>query len=106
MGHNVVVLPGVSVGDGAIIGAGSIVTKSVPPYAITVGVPASVRRLRFDERTIERLLKVRWWDFELSELSGLDFRNPAACLSRLEEMRARRAEARQPALGATQSAQR
>lgn len=89
-GHNVNILPGVSVGDGAIIGAGSVVTKDVPPYAIVVGAPAQVRRLRFDERTIERLLRLKWWDLELSELSGLPFRDIERCLDRIEEIRERR----------------
>ena len=91
-GHNVNILPGVSVGDGAIIGAGSVVTKDLPPYAIAVGSPAQVRRLRFDERTIERLLRLKWWDLELSELSGLPFRDIERCLDRIEEIR----ELRQP----------
>lgn len=89
-GHNVNILPGVSVGDGAVIGAGSVVTKDVPPYAIVVGAPARVRRLRFDERTIERLLRLKWWDLELSELSGLPFRDTERCLDRIEEIRERR----------------
>jgi acetyltransferase-like isoleucine patch superfamily enzyme len=93
-GHNVNVMPGVNVGDGAIIAAGSVVTKDVPPFAIVAGVPAQVKRLRFSERTIERLLRVKWWELDLSELSGLPFRDVERCLGRLEEIRARRAEKR------------
>src|SRR6185312_1757054 len=59
-GHNVNIMPGVSVGDGAIIGAGSIVTKDIPAYAIAAGVPATVKRFRFSEKTIERLLRLKW----------------------------------------------
>jgi acetyltransferase-like isoleucine patch superfamily enzyme len=92
-GHNVNILPGVSVGDGAVIGAGSVVTKDVPPYAIVAGAPAQVRRMRFSERVIDRLLRLRWWDLELSELSGLPFRDVERCLDRIEEIRARRARA-------------
>lgn len=88
-GHNVNVLPGVNVGDGAVIAAGAVVTHDVPAYAIVAGVPARVKRFRFPDAVIERLLKVRWWDFELSELSGLPFRDVTTCLTRLEEMRAR-----------------
>jgi acetyltransferase-like isoleucine patch superfamily enzyme len=88
-GHNVNILPGVSVGDGAIIGAGSVVTRSVPPFAVVAGVPAQVRRMRFSERTIERLLRLKWWELELSELSGLPFRDVERCLDRIEEIRAR-----------------
>jgi len=89
-GHNVNILPGISVGDGAVIGAGSVVTKDVPPYAIVAGAPAQVRRLRFDERTIERLLRLKWWELELSDLSGLPFRDIERCLDRIEEIRGRR----------------
>lgn len=86
-GHNATILGGVTVGDGAIIAAGSVVTKDVPPYAIVTGVPAGVKRLRFPEKTIERLLAVRWWDLELAELSGLPFRDVDRCLDKLEEIR-------------------
>jgi acetyltransferase-like isoleucine patch superfamily enzyme len=89
-GHNVNILPGVNVGDGAVIGAGSVVTKDVPPYAIVVGAPAKVQRLRFKEKVIERLLKARWWDLELSELSGLPFRDVERCLDRIEEIKTRK----------------
>jgi acetyltransferase-like isoleucine patch superfamily enzyme len=88
MGHNVNVMAGVSVGDGAVVAAGSVVTKDVPPYAIVAGCPAVIRRYRFPERIIERLLAVRWWDFELKSLSGLNFREIDDCLPRLEELRA------------------
>ena len=88
MGHNVNVLGGVTIGDGAIIAAGAVVTKPVPPYAIVAGVPAKLVRYRFDDRTIERLLAVRWWEFDLAELSGLNFREIAECLPRLDEIRA------------------
>lgn len=89
-GHNVNVMPGVNVGDGAIIGAGSVVTKDVPPYAIVAGVPATVKRFRFSEAVVERLLRLKWWDLELSDLSGLPFRDVERCLDRIEEIRARK----------------
>jgi len=86
-GHNVNVMAGVNVGDGAIIAAGSVVTRDVPPYAIVAGVPATVKRLRFPEKTIERLLRVKWWDLELSQLSGLPFRDIGRCLDMIEAIR-------------------
>lgn len=89
-GHNVNVMAGVSVGDGAIIGAGSVVTKDVPPFAIVAGVPARVVRMRFSDAVIERLLRVKWWDLELSELSALPFRDVERCLDRIEDIRERR----------------
>ena len=89
-GHNVNVLPGVSVGDGAVIAAGAEVTKDVPPYAIVAGVPATVKRMRFSDNLIERFLRVKWWELELSELSGLPFRDAERCLGMIEEIKARK----------------
>ena len=63
IGANACVLPGVTVGDGAVIGAGSVVTRDVPPYAVAAGCPAKVIKYRFDERTISRLIRIRWWDW-------------------------------------------
>jgi acetyltransferase-like isoleucine patch superfamily enzyme len=89
-GHNVNVMPGANVGDGAIIAAGSVVTKDVPPFAIVAGVPAQVKRYRFPEPVIERLLRLKWWELELSDLSGLPFRDIDRSLDRIEEIRARK----------------
>ncbi len=63
IGLDVTIISGVTIGDGAILGARSVVTKDVPPYAIVGGNPARVIRYRFDSRTIDGLLKVRWWDW-------------------------------------------
>ncbi len=90
MGHNVNVLAGVSVGDGAIIAAGSVVTKDVPPYGIVAGVPGTVKRLRFSETTVERLLRVKWWELELQDLSGLPFNDVERCIDTIEEIRFRK----------------
>jgi acetyltransferase-like isoleucine patch superfamily enzyme len=89
-GHNVNVMAGVSIGDGAIIAAGSVVTKDVPPYAIVAGVPATVKRHRFPDKTVERLLRVKWWELELSDLSGLPFRDVNRCLDMIEDIKARK----------------
>src|SRR4029077_13911661 len=86
-GHNVNVMPGVNIGDGAIIAAGAVVTKDVPPFAIVAGLPATVKRLSFSEKIVERQLRLRWWDMELRELSGLPFRDVERCLDLLEERR-------------------
>jgi acetyltransferase-like isoleucine patch superfamily enzyme len=59
---------GLVIGDGAVIGSGAVVTKSVPPYAIVAGVPAKVMRYRFDERVIEKLLRLKWWDWEREKI--------------------------------------
>ncbi len=63
MAHRVTILSGISIGDGAIIAAGSVVTKDVPPYAIVGGVPGTVIRYRFDAPTVSALLAIGWWNW-------------------------------------------
>ena len=64
IGRNTVILSGTNIGDGAVIGAGSIVTKDVPPYGIVVGNPAILVRYRFDQNVIQKLLQIKWWDWD------------------------------------------
>ena len=78
IGHGAIVLPGRTIGTGAAIGAGTVVTKDVPPFAVVVGNPGRVLRLRFSERVIEQLLRIAWWDWPherlgiaMNELRGL-----------------------------------
>mgnify|MGYP003206075490 CR=1 FL=1 len=69
IGTNVIIKQGVVVGDGAVIGSGAVVTKDVPPYAIVVEAPARVVKYRFDEKTIQKLLEIKWWNMTNSELT-------------------------------------
>ncbi|WP_264566708.1 CatB-related O-acetyltransferase [Flavobacterium sp. N3904] len=68
IGMNVTILDGVKIGDGAIIGAGAVVSKNIPSYAIAVGNPIKIIKYRFDDIIIEKLQKIKWWDFEIDEL--------------------------------------
>ncbi len=71
IGHGAFILPGVTIGDGAVIAARSVVTRDVPPYAVVAGAPAQVKRMRFDADTVARLLASRWWEFAPWQLRGL-----------------------------------
>ena len=68
IGQNVTVLPAVHIGDGAIIGANSVVAKDIPPYSVAVGNPCEVKRKRFDEDLIEYLLQIKWWDWDAEKI--------------------------------------
>lgn len=68
IGYEAVILAGVSVGDGAIIGARAVVTKDVPPYTIVGGVPAKSIRKRFSDETIAALLSMRWWELQPEQI--------------------------------------
>jgi len=63
IGFEAVIMAGVTIGDGAIIGSRAVVTKDVEPYAIVGGVPARLIRKRFPEEQIQKLLKLKWWDW-------------------------------------------
>lgn len=65
MQQDVFICGGVEISDGAIVLAGAVVTKDVPPYAIVGGVPAKVIRFRYDEETIQFLLHIKWWNNDI-----------------------------------------
>ena len=71
IGQNAVIMPGVKIGDGAIIGANAVVAKDVEPYAIVVGNPARQIKKRFDNELIALLLCVKWWDRPVEEIKRI-----------------------------------
>lgn len=71
IGQNAVILPGVHVGDGAIIGASSVVGSDIEPYTIVAGNPAKELRKRFDKDLIDLLLQFRWWDRSIDDINSL-----------------------------------
>ncbi|MET0986975.1 MAG: CatB-related O-acetyltransferase [Steroidobacteraceae bacterium] len=78
---------GVTIGDGAIVAANSVVTRDVPPYAIVGGVPAKILRYRFPETTVERLLQLKWWNYDLAPIKDvIDLRDIDRALDGLEPM--------------------
>lgn len=68
IGYEAIILSGVHIGDGAIIGARSVVTKDVPPYTVVGGAPAKKIKMRFGEETIAKLLKSEWWNWTYEEI--------------------------------------
>lgn len=77
LSHNVTITPGCkSIGRGAVVGAGAVVTKDVPAYAIMGGMPAKLMRMRFDDATIARIEASRWWELDRAGLRDLIARDP------------------------------
>lgn len=72
IGMNVSILDGVTIGDGAVIGAGCVVSKDIPPYAVAIGNPVKIIKYRFDEKTIKKLLEIKWWDWDLDKLKDVE----------------------------------
>lgn len=86
IGRESVIMPGVHIGDGAIIAAYSVVTRDIPPYTVYGGNPASFIKKRFDDELTKMLLELKWWDFAPEKLA--DFL-PVLCDSNLEQVKER-----------------
>src|SRR5262245_45024189 len=69
IGMEAVILPGVTIGDGSIVAARSVVSRDVPAYSVVAGDPANVMKSRFDAGTIRRLLAIAWWDWPLDKIT-------------------------------------
>lgn len=96
LGNHAVIKDGVKIGDGAIVGGHAMVTHDVPAYAVVAGNPARLIRMRFPERTVERLLAVGWWRCSLADLGAVPFDQINAGLDHIE---GRVAEGLQPYVG-------
>jgi hypothetical protein len=85
IGAEVFLMPGVTIGDGAIIAASSVVVKDVKPYSIVGGNPAQTIKMRFPEKLIERLLTARWWNYCFTDFVGMRLDSPEAFLDNLQD---------------------
>lgn len=70
IGNSVTIMPGINIGNGAIIATNSVVTKNVAPYSVVGGNPAKLIRFRYDEETIQLLLKLKWWDWPIEKITS------------------------------------
>ncbi|SEQ41721.1 Acetyltransferase (isoleucine patch superfamily) [Pseudomonas sp. NFACC02] len=84
IGMDVLILEGITIGTGAVIGAQSLITKDVPPYAIVTGSPGKVQRYRFNQDIIDGLLASQWWNLTPRQLAELPIEDPAALLETLK----------------------
>lgn len=83
LGLGATILSGVTIGDGAVVGAKAVVTNDVPPYAVAVGNPAEVVKMRFDEQTIAKLLELQWWHWPDEKVRRAV---PLLCSDRIAEL--------------------
>lgn len=84
LGYDSVIMPGVTIGDGAVVATRAVVTRDVPPYHVVAGNPARSVRARFDDEIVQALLEIRWWDWDPAKIT----RNVAAiCGGDIERLR-------------------
>ena len=84
IGHGSFVMQGVSIGNGVVVGAQSVVTRDVPDYAVVAGAPAQIKKFRFPDQVIERMLKAAWWDYAFWDLAGAPIEDPVRFLDFVE----------------------
>jgi hypothetical protein len=85
IGANAVIKKGVKIEDGAVIGAGAIVVDNIPAFSVVGGVPARIIRHRFGDDVIQKLLHLKWWEFDEDLLRGLPFNDIKECINILEQ---------------------
>lgn len=87
IGQEAMIMKGVKIGNGAIIGARSIVTQDIPEYAIAIGIPATVIKYRFSDEIVEKLKRYPWWHLSASNLNAICFSNVHAALEQMSELK-------------------
>ena len=86
IGNNAIIKDGVTISDGAVIGSGAVVTRDVPPYAVMAGVPAKIIKYRFEQKIIDKLLELKWWDYPIDFIENeLPFDDINKCIETLEK---------------------
>lgn len=85
IGAGVFIKGGIKIGDGAVIAAHAVVTKDVPPYAIVGGVPAKILKYRFTDDVIRKLLDLKWWDYDIAAIQGLDWSDIHKCIETIAQ---------------------
>lgn len=85
VGTNVTISNGVTIGDGAVVATGAAVTRDVAPYTVVGGVPAKPIKQRFSDKTVEKLLHLKWWDYGADILHGLDLDRPEKAADQIEQ---------------------
>ena len=70
IGYDSLIMPGIKIGDGSVIASRSVITKNIEPYSIVGGNPAKLIRMRFDDKVIEQLKKIKWWNWPINKITS------------------------------------
>jgi len=88
LGHGSFIKKGITIGHGAVVAARAVVTSDVPPYHIVGGIPAKTIRKRFDDKTINQLLELQWWNYDLAPMQNkVDYANVQQVIDQLYQLK-------------------